>query len=71
LRIRTNRSNEKTTDTEEKGITDINGVLQCVAVPECLIFIIHEPDDYKRTYQISDRIEQLNIGMRKEKTAYH
>jgi len=60
--------------TKKNVITDINGAIilgssttQCVAVPECLIFIIHEPDSCKRTYHISDRIEQLNIGMRKEK----
>jgi hypothetical protein len=68
-------ANERTIDTEEKVITDINGaiiwvVLHSVAVPECLLFIIYEHDDCKCTYQISDRIEQLNIGMREEKTAH-
>jgi hypothetical protein len=38
-------------------------------MPECLPFITPEPDNCKRTYQIFDRIEQLNIGMRKEKNS--
>lgn len=38
-----------------------------MAEPECLLFIIRGPDNCKRTYQIFDRIEQLNIDISVEK----
>jgi hypothetical protein len=64
---------------EGKVTIDLKGAIikrtsiQCVAEPECLLFIIiREPDNCKRTYQIFDRIEQLNIDLsvKRKKTAF-
>jgi hypothetical protein len=39
--------------------------------PECLLFITSEADNCKRTYQIFDRIEQLNIDVSVKERKLH